>query len=92
MGTFDTMILESEKLTGPWRRITLMEKFGQQAYFVNIPSKFISADGHTMWLCYAANWAAKGIESNPPGSRYGMCLKEVKLLPPPKDSKSLSHD
>ena len=92
MGTFDTMIFESEELTGPWRRITRMEKFGQQVYFVNIPSKFISADGHTMWLCYAANWRANGIKSNPPGSRYGMCLQEVKILLPQKDIQGLSHN
>ena len=79
-GTFDTMILESEKLTGPWRRVTLMGKFGQQAYFANIPSKFICANGRTMWLCYAANWAAKGVRSDPPGSRYGMCLQEIRLM------------
>jgi arylsulfatase A-like enzyme len=79
-GTFNTLILESEKLTGPWRRVTLLERFGQQAYFVNIPSKFISADGRTLWLCYAANWAAQGIRSDPPGSRYGLCLQEIELL------------
>ena len=26
-----------------------MKDFGEQGYFVNIPSKFISADGLTMW-------------------------------------------
>ena len=25
-------------------------------HVVNIPSKFISADGRTMWVCYVANW------------------------------------
>ena len=31
--------------------VTYMKDFGEQAYFVNIPSKFISADGKTLWLC-----------------------------------------
>ncbi len=59
-----------------------LHHFGEQAYFVNIPSKFISADGRTLWLCYAANfapnWNGMKIKANPPGSRYGMCLQEVK--------------
>ena len=78
-GTYNTLILESEKLTGPWRRVALMEKFGQQAYFVNIPSKFIQRDGRTMWLCYAASWQWRGA-SIPPGSRYAMCLQEIRLI------------
>jgi hypothetical protein len=86
-GTFDTLILESDGLTGPWRRVALMEKFGQQAYFVNIPSKFISAGGKSMWLCYAANWSLKGVRSDPPGSRYAMCLREFRLLPLEREEK-----
>ena len=58
--------------------------FGQQAYFVNIPSKFISADGRTLWLCYSANfaagWGKADIQSRPEGSKYALCLQEVKLL------------
>ena len=34
-----------------------MKDFGEQAYFVNFPSKFISSDGRTLWLCYSANFA-----------------------------------
>ena len=78
VGTFDTYILESDRITGPWKLVTYMAKFGDEAYFVNIPSKFISADGRTAWLCYAANFA--GGKSDPPGSRYGMCLQEIRLL------------
>ena len=62
-----------------------MENFGEQAYFVNIPSKFINTDGWTLWLCYTANFAANSnglkVQAKPPGSRYGMCLKEIKLQP-----------
>ncbi len=60
--------------------------FGEQAYFLNFPSKFISDDGKTLWLCYSANfstgWNDVKLEFNPPGGRYGLCLHEVKLLGP----------
>lgn len=86
---FDTCILESDRVTGPWKLVTYMEQFGKQAYDVNIPSKFISADGRTMWLCYSANWA--GYPQNPRGSTYGMSLHELKLMveetPPAKPAK-----
>ncbi|RMG63466.1 MAG: DUF4185 domain-containing protein [Chloroflexi bacterium] len=85
ISTMNTFLLESDAITGPWRLITFMEKFGEQGYFVNIPSKFIGADGETFWLCYSANFTNQpGVfgtrfEANPPGSRYGMCLQEVRL-------------
>jgi len=72
-----TYILESDQLTGPWKMVTYMRKFGEQGYFANFPSKFISGDGRALWLCYAANFFP--MPSNPPGSRYGMCLQEIKL-------------
>ncbi len=83
---FNTYILESDAVTGPWKLVTYLRHFGEQAYFVNIPSKFISPDGRTLWLCYAANfsqgWNGVKFESRPPGSRYGMCLQEVRLIGP----------
>jgi len=91
-GTMNTWVLESDAVTGPWRLVTFMEKFGTQAYFVNLPSKFISADGRTAWLCYAANFTNQAQEKfrvyedvpyldvDPPGSTYAMCLQEVQLL------------
>ncbi len=81
---FNTYILESDRITGPWKLVTYMKRFGEQAYFVNIPSKFISPDGRTMWLCYSANfssgWGGIRFRGNPPGSRYAMCLQEIRLL------------
>jgi hypothetical protein len=81
---FNTYILESDRITGPWRLLVYMRDFGEQGYFVNIPSKFISADGRTAWLCYAANFTNGYLHTNyrdnPPGSRYGMTLQEIKLL------------
>jgi hypothetical protein len=82
-----TYILEADALTGPWRLVTYMKDFGEQAYFVNFPAKFISADGKTLWLLYSANFASgwnksAPIKSNPPGSGYGMSLHEIRLFGP----------
>jgi hypothetical protein len=81
---YNTYVLESDHLTGPsWSLVTYMQSFGQQAYWVNIPSKFISTDGRTAWLCYSANWnGIPGHDSieDPPGSAYGLCLHEITLL------------
>ncbi len=83
---YDTYLLESDRITGPWRLVTHLGNFGEQAYFVNIPSKFIGSDGRSLWLCYAANfssgWGGITFKSRPPGSRYAMCLQEVRLLAP----------
>jgi hypothetical protein len=61
-----------------------MKDFGEQAYFVNIPSKFISSDGEIFWLMYsgsfAPDWNGEIIEYNPPGSHYGMVMQKVELL------------
>jgi len=79
-GPYDTYILESDALTGPWKRVTYMKAFGAEAYFVNFPSKFISVDGRTLWVCYSHGWSYK--KPNPPNSRYAMCLQEIRLLAP----------
>jgi hypothetical protein len=79
-------ILEANTLTGPWRLVVYMRDFGEQGYFLNFPSKFISRDGRTLWLCYSANfspgWNGVALGINPPGGRYGLCLHEVRLLAP----------
>lgn len=80
----DSYILEADKITGPWKLVTYLEDFGEQAYFLNFPSKFISDDGKTLWLCYSANfspnWNGVKLAFNPPGGRYGLCLHELKLI------------
>ncbi len=81
LDAYDTTIVESDRITGPWRVVAFMKEFGDQAYFVNIPSKFISPDGRTAWLCYSHGWHKKD-HPNPPGSRYAMCLYEFRLLRP----------
>ena len=81
---FHTYIVESEHVAGPWKLVVYMHDFGEQAYFVNIPSKFISPDGRTAWLCYAANYTNGYLDTPnrdiPPGGGYAMTLQEVKFL------------
>jgi hypothetical protein len=83
ISSYNSYILESDAITGPWKLVSFMERFGQQAYFLNIPSKFISGDGRTMWLCYSANFTNHYLGTewapNPPGSQYSLCLQEMKL-------------
>ncbi|MBA7546889.1 hypothetical protein ES705_39290 [subsurface metagenome] len=80
----NTYLLESDHITGTWRMVTYMKNFGEQAYFVNIPSKFISKDGKTAWLLYSGNfWSemnGEKIAVNPPGSHYGMVFQKIQLL------------
>jgi hypothetical protein len=80
----NTYILESDNITGPWKIVTYMRDFGEQAYFVNIPSKFISNDGKTVWLLYSANfapdWNGMKIKANPPGSHYGMVFQKIEFI------------
>jgi hypothetical protein len=80
----NSYILESDKITGPWKLVTYMKEFGEQGYFLNFPSKFISKDGLKLWLCYSGNfsqgWNNIRFKAKPPGSRYGLVLQEIKLL------------
>ena len=80
----NTYILEADKLTGDWKLVTYLKNFGEQAYFVNFPSKFISKDGKTLWMLYSGNfapdWNGEKINENPPGSHYGLVLQKVELL------------
>lgn len=76
-GQYDTMILESTSLTGPWKIIHYLPGFGTQGYFANIPSKFISSDGLTMWLLYSANW--NGNPVNLTGSGYAAVFRQMRL-------------
>ncbi len=78
--TGNTIILEADALTGPWKMIRFLEDFGPFAYFVNIPTKFISGDGHTFWLCYSANFNDKISAGHPVGSFYALSLHEVSLI------------
>ncbi len=80
----DTYLLEADVITGPWKLVTYMADFGEQGYFVNVPTKFISRDGRTAWLAYSGNfatdWRDVKIAENPPGSHYGLVMQEITLL------------
>jgi hypothetical protein len=86
IGKYDTYILESAQVTGPWRLVVYMRNFGEQGYFVNFPSKFLSKDGRTLWMSYSANFTNgylhHGMKSDPAGSGYWWTLQKVKLLGP----------
>jgi hypothetical protein len=77
----NTYLLESDKFDGDWKIISYMKEFGTQAYFVNIPAKFISDDGLTMWLLYSGNHSTpENHKVNPPGGHYGLCFQKIQLL------------
>lgn len=82
----NSYILEADVITGPWRMVAYLKDFGEQAYFLNFPSKFLSPDGKSLWLCYSANfspgWNGVELKFNPPGGRYGLSLHEIRLLEP----------
>jgi hypothetical protein len=79
----NTYILESDRIDGDWKIITYLKEFGTQAYFVNIPSKFISDDGETMWLLYSGNFSldenAQPHKVDPPGGHYGITMQKIQL-------------
>ena len=39
-GPYDTFIVEAPALAGPWSLVTYMPRFGMQAYFVSLPSRW----------------------------------------------------
>jgi hypothetical protein len=80
----NSYLLEADEITGPYRMITFMKKFGRQGYFLMFPSKFIGPDGRTAWLSYSANfhesYFGNRTVADPMGSRYAWNLQEVRLL------------
>jgi hypothetical protein len=79
-GDFDTFVLESSALAGPWKLVAYMPAFGKQGYYPNLPSKFLSADGRSAWLWYGANFSPWDRPSDPPGSGYHLCEQEVRFI------------
>jgi hypothetical protein len=74
------MLLEAERLTGPWRIFQYLGNFGPNAYVMSLPSKFIARDGRTAWLLYSGGWGVpQGVTPNPPHSAYAACLLEINL-------------
>jgi len=77
-GDYDYWIAESDNLWGPWKKVAYLEKFGSQGYFMNMPSKF-NTSKDKITLFWSANWA-EGCVSDPPGSRYALCVGRFDLL------------
>jgi hypothetical protein len=75
----DSMVFEARALTGPWRIVAYWKDFGPFAYFLNLPSKFVSADGRSAWLLYSANWSSKPVDGTPAGSVYSFSIHEIRL-------------
>jgi hypothetical protein len=80
----NSYILEADDISGPYRLVTSMKRFGRQGYFLNFPSKFIGADGRSAWLSYSANfhksYFGNRTVADPIGSRYAWTLQQVQLL------------
>jgi len=61
LADFDSYILESADITGHFKRVAYMRELGPEAYFLNIPSKFVSPTpingSLQFWLSYSANFA-----------------------------------
>ena len=87
---YDIYILESNRLEGPWSLVQYLNKFGPEAYFPIIPTKFVGqsgdikvlSDGSSLWpffFGYSANWAYGASNPNPPHSGYSLCLLSSKL-------------
>jgi len=84
MKDMNTYLLEADQITGTYRLITFMKNFGRQAYFVNLPSRFIDKDGRNAWMSYSANfnkvYFRDRTKADPIGSRYAWNLQEFLLL------------
>lgn len=77
---FDTYILESSSMTGPWKLVHYWPSFGTQGYYPNLPSKFLSGDGRNAWLWYGANFSPFDRAADPPGSGYHLCEQRIRFL------------
>ncbi len=78
-GAFDSFLLESSAMTGPWKMVVYLKHFGDQAYFINVPSRFIGSDGRTLWMCHSGQWEAKA-KCNLAGCSYALCLRQIRLV------------
>ena len=83
VGPYDTYVLETPSLTdGPFRVVSYMPRFGQQAYFVSIPSRFLGPPGSKRAvMTFSANFACKtgGCEPNIGGASYGANLLPIRF-------------
>jgi hypothetical protein len=83
VGPYDTYVLEAPTLFGPFKLVSYMPRFGQQAYFVSFPSKFLGP-GRDALMAFSANFACKtgGCQPNILGAGYGANLLPVRFGEP----------
>ena len=85
-GPYDTWVVESEQLTGPWHTVARLSGMGGQPYFVCMPSKFLQPNSRKLTLFYSANWRPQrpGVPAvaaaAEPGGVYSLCVAEFELL------------
>jgi hypothetical protein len=87
-GQYDTWIAEADALWGPWSLVTYWDAFADQAYYAQIPSKFVKPDGRFV-LFYSGGWpgpmplprewSKKPTISNLPNAKYTLCVAEFQL-------------
>ena len=76
---------ESDRPWGPWRTIKVIPIFAEEKlYFWNIPTKWISSDGKSMWLVYTGD-ACGGIKY------YAMNFVKINLVVPSLSRGILPH-
>jgi len=87
-GAFNAIILESDTIDGEYKVIQYLKQFATVSYFLNIPSKFISSDGRTMWLSYSSNYCKEigDKKATIGGSIYAWCLTEFHLDDPDRSA------
>lgn len=79
---FDTYVLESQAMTGPFSMVSFMHALGPQMYFQHASSSGWSEDGLQGVLFSSGNWDGACIKqgSNPPGERYGLVTTQFGLV------------
>jgi hypothetical protein len=83
-GGAELVIAESSQPWGPFSFVAASREFGpSNGYGAGFPSQWISADGRTLWLKWAANFAGcrKGLDCS---GAYGFNVAQVRLTTPAK--------
>ena len=87
-GSYDTWVVESPTLTGPWKNVAYLKgSMGGQPYFVCMPSKFLKPDSNILTLFYSANWrpnriglpASRWTDPDGPTGAYSLNVAEFEL-------------
>jgi hypothetical protein len=83
-GGAELVIAESTEPWGPFSFVAASREFGpSNGYGAGFPSQWMSSDGRTLWLKWAANFAgcAKGLDCS---GAYGFNVAQVRLTTPAK--------